>query len=315
MPSSPKVITKPLIHGRETYIADFGPGFVMKRPLPTFGDAARDTWLAKQHKTKDAIDRIYAVGNPRYNIPRMLYIKDDEYQLLEERAPGEHLTAQLYSKLSRRQRYEIIDGIAAFLVDMNESQPIGNIINHKISKDLKFSRLDNFVNNKMDNWFTLSETQNLGRIRDAVGTFEYETRQAWSHGDLNSGNVLYDPQTSTLSFIDFAESDYNFIYRDIFGPLQIELDIWTPVYDAYSQMHNKDLYNMPGPRNPNLRNIMKYRILITLLRRIIKASDDLRMNPKNQKSIDNNNAKLAFIREQLAKIDYIEQAFRASSTR
>lgn len=32
---------KNLIHGRETYIADFGPGFVMKRPLPTFEDDAR----------------------------------------------------------------------------------------------------------------------------------------------------------------------------------------------------------------------------------------------------------------------------------
>ena len=45
-------ITQPLIHGRETYISDFGPKFVMKRPLPTFGDAARDEWLQKQHKTK-----------------------------------------------------------------------------------------------------------------------------------------------------------------------------------------------------------------------------------------------------------------------
>ena len=304
---------KNLIHGRETYISDFGSDFVMKRPLPTFGDDARDKWLKKQHNTKDIIDQIHAIGNPRYNIPRMVHIKDDEYQLLEERAPGEHLTPELYRTLSRRQRYEIIDGIAAFLVDMNESREIGPIITHKIAEDIKFTRLDNFVNNKMDKWFTLSETKNLGRIRDNIGTFEYETRLAWSHGDLNSGNVLYDPYTSKLSFIDFAEANYNFIYRDIFGPLQIELDIWTPVYDAYSQMHNKDMYNMPGPRNPNLRNIMKYRILTALLRRIIKASDDLRANPKNNKSIDNTNAKVAFIREQLNKIEYIEQVFRSST--
>ncbi len=302
-----------LIHGRETYIADFGAGFVMKRPLPTFGDAARNEWLTKQHRTKNIIDDIYAIGNPRYNIPRMVYIKDDEYQLLEERAPGQHLTADLFKQVSRRQRYEIIDGIAAFLVDMNESKPIGEIVRHKIADDIKFSRLDNFVNNKMRNWFTLTETQNLGRIRDVVGAFEYETRLAWSHGDLNSGNVLYDPATSTLSFIDFAESDYNFIYRDIFAPLQIELDIWTPVYEKYSQMHNKDNYNMPSPRNPNLRNIMKYRILIALLRRIIKASDDLRISPNSQKGIDNNTAKVAFIREQLNKIKYVENTFKTAN--
>lgn len=302
-----------LLHGRETYIADFGPGFVMKRPLPTTGEDGRIAWLNKQHRTKEIIDQIAAVGNPRYNIPKMLYIKDDEYQLLEERAPGEHLTAELYRTLSRRQRYEIIDGIAAFLVDMNELRPIGDIINHRIADDIKFNRLDNFINTKMDHWFTQTETQNLGRIRDAIGGFEYETRMAWSHGDLNSGNVLYDSATNTLSFIDFAEADYQLIYRDIFSKIQIELDIWNQVYETYTQLHNKDSYNMPGIRNPNLRNIMKYRILVTLLSRIIKASDDLRPNTKSAKGITNNELKVAFIREQMQKIDYVERIFKAST--
>lgn len=302
-----------LLHGRETYIADFGPGFVMKRPLPTTGEDGRIAWLNKQHRTKEIIDQIAAVGNPRYNIPKMLYIKDDEYQLLEERAPGEHLTADLYRTLSRRQRYEIIDGIAAFLVDMNELRPIGDIINHRIADDIKFNRLDNFINTKMDHWFTQTETQNLGRIRDSIGGFEYETRMAWSHGDLNSGNVLYDSATNTLSFIDFAEADYQLIYRDIFSKIQIELDIWNQVYETYTQLHNKDSYNMPGIRNPNLRNIMKYRILVTLLSRIIKASDDLRPNTKSAKGIANNELKVAFIREQMQKIDYVERIFKAST--
>ena len=299
-----------LIHGRETYIADFGPNFVMKRPLPTFSEAACKEWLQKQMRTKEIVDEISAIGNPRYNVPRMTFIKNDEYQLLEERAPGEHLTADLYKSLTRRQQYEIIDSIAAFLVDMNELKAIGDIVSHKISEDIKFSRLDSFVNNKMNKWFSVQETENLARIRDEVGIFEYETRLAWSHGDLNSGNVLYDPVSSKISFIDFAEADYKFIYRDIFAPLQIELDIWTPVYEAYIKMHNKDSYNMPGVRNPQLRNIMKYRLITTLLRRIIKATDDLRANPSSQKSVDNNNAKVAFIREQLKKVEYVEQLLK-----
>ena len=71
--------TKNLIHGRETYIADFGQEFIMKRPLPNFGPDACQTWLGKQHRTKQTIDEIYAVGNPRYNIPRMIYIKYAKY--------------------------------------------------------------------------------------------------------------------------------------------------------------------------------------------------------------------------------------------
>ncbi len=302
-------VLKNLIHGRETYIADFGADFVMKRPLPTLGDDARQKWLAKQHRTKEIIDEIYNVGNPRYNIPRMRFIKDDEFQLLEERAHGQPLTHELFSTVSRRQRYEIIDGIAAFLVDMNELKPVQELQKHKIASELKFNRLDNFVTNKMSKWFNAEEVYQMSSIRDRVGTFEYETRPAWSHCDLNPGNVIYDPETSTLSFIDFAEANYRFIYRDIFAPLQIELNIFRPVYETYCKLHNNSEYSMPSIQNPALREIMKYRLMVALLKRFIKASDDLRNNPTCQKSIDNNENKVAFMREQISNIKALERQF------
>lgn len=298
-----------LIHGRESYIVYFGDTLIMKRPLPTLNEYARNEWLNKQYRTKQAIDEIYAIGNPRYNIPRMIYIKDDEYQLLEECAPGEHLTLELFKKLSRRQQYEIIDGIAAFLVDMNELKPVQEIQRHKIASELKFSRLDKFIETKMHNWFQTDEIKYMATIRDNIGTFEYDTRAAWSHCDLNSGNVLYDPATSTLSFIDFAESNYRFIYRDIFAPLQIELGICRRTYETYCKLHNSSEYSMPSVNNENLRQIMKYRIMCALLKRFIKASDDLRITPRNEKSIQNNINKVQFMREQISGIQNIERQF------
>ena len=298
-----------LIHGRESYIVYFGDELIMKRPLPTLSDSARNEWLAKQHRTKNAIDEIHAVGNPRYHIPRMIHIKDDEFQLLEECAPGQHLTADLFKALSRRQQYEIIDGVASFLVDMNELKPVQDIQRHKIASELKFNRLDNFIENKMQHWFTKEETKYMAGIRDNIGTFEYDTRAAWSHCDLNPGNVLYDPKTSTLSFIDFAEADYRFIYRDIFAPLQIELGICRRVYETYCKMHNNTKYAMPSVNNENLRQIMKYRVICALLKRFIKASDDLRMNPENAKSITNNENKIEFMRGQMQSIMDIERQF------
>lgn len=298
-----------LIHGRESYIVHFGPELIMKRPLPTLGDEARDEWLEKQHRTKNAIDEIRAVDNPRYNIPRMIFIKDDEYQLLEECAPGEHLTADLFHTLSRRQQYEIIDGIASFLVDMNELKPVQDIQTHKIANELKFDRLSSFIDNKMHLWFSNDEIKQMAKIRDSVGTFEYETRPAWSHCDLNSGNVLYDPKTSTLSFIDFAEANYRFIYRDIFAPVQIELGICRRVYEAYNKMHNNSHYTMPSVNNDNLRQIMKYRVICALLKRFIKASDDLRTKPQGEKSILNNINKISFMRHQMEAIRDIEKQF------
>jgi hypothetical protein len=67
---------------------------------------------------------------------------------------------------------------------------------------------------------------------------------------------------------------------------------------------------MPSIQNSNLREIMKYRIMVALLKRFIKASDDLRNNPTNQKSIDNNENKVAFMREQIKHITELEQQFK-----
>ena len=296
-------------HGRETYAVYYGDKFVLKRPLPTFTLEKRTAWLAKQHKTKKIIDEIRAKNNPSYNIPAMEYIHDTEYQILEERAPGVPLTWELYGTLSKRQQFEIINSIASFLVDMNELKPIGDIQRNNIKNELKFSRLDNFIENKMHIWFTREEIYQMANIRDKISVFEYETRNAWSHADISSRNVMYDTKSSRLSFIDFAEADYKFIYRDIFAPLQIELNIYKNVYEAYYKMHNQSLYNMPGVKSDTLREIMKYRIMVVWLRRFIKASDDLRITPANKKSADNNLEKLSFMRKQMQYIRELEQQF------
>lgn len=303
----PENISNLVHHGRETYAVYYGDRFVLKRPLPNSTAEKRDAWLAKQHKTKDAIDAIRAKKNPLYNVPAMEYIHDAEYQILEERAPGEPLTADLYSKLSARQKFEIVNSIASFLVDMNELKPIGAVQKNNIMNELKFSRQDKFIENKMHLWFTREEIYQMANIRDKIGKFEYETRLAWSHADISAKNVIYDAATSRLSFIDFAEADYKFIYRDIFAPLQIELNIYKNIYDVYYKMHNQELYYMPGAKTDAFREIMKHRIMVVFLRRFIKASDDLRITPANKKSADNNLEKLSFMRQQMQNIHNLEQ--------
>ena len=50
--------TQKINHGRETEGVYYGPGFVMKRPLPKFNEEQKIAWLEKQHKTKETIDEI-----------------------------------------------------------------------------------------------------------------------------------------------------------------------------------------------------------------------------------------------------------------
>ncbi len=302
-----KVKIRNLNHGRETYAVYYGDGYVLKRPLPNMGDEAKNAWLAKQHKTQEAINLIRDVQNPTYNVPKMVFINDDEFQILEERAPGFPLTRDLYRCLSRRQQYEIINSIGAFLVDMNELKPVGDTISHKIAEELKFNRLNRFIDTKMPKFFNKNEVRQMDKIADKIGTFEYQTFPAWCHCDLNPGNVLYDPNTSKLSFIDFAEANYRFVYRDIFASLQVELDICKQVYEVYTKLHNKQTYSMPSIKNDKLREIMMYRIMVIWLKRFIKAADDLRIHPKDEKSINNNECKVTFMREQLINFQNLQR--------
>ena len=291
-------------HGRETFVAYFGDQFVMKRPLP---GRDKDAWLAKQHKTKEIIDEISAINNPVYNIPKMVFIKDDEYQLLEERAMGEPLTPALYQSLSQPQKTKIVNGMASFLVDMNELKPVRGEVLHNISSELKMEKLKNIVDNKMPRWFDVAEIKYMTELTEDISGFEYVTREAWSHSDLNCGNILYDKEKSQISFIDFAEANYNFIYRDIFSPFNVDLRICRIVYDLYTRLHDKNKYKMPGLRNPELQRIMRYRIMTVLLKRFIKAGDDLRLNPQSEKTHQNNFEKVIFMKDVMATLQYIEK--------
>ena len=237
----------------------------------------------------------------------MLHIKDDEYQLLEERAHGEPLTANVYQNLTGRQRYEIVTSLAHFLVDMNESKPVQTEILHKMSDELKMQRLQNIVENKMPKWFDVGTVKYMSDLIEDVQNFEYVALKAWSHCDLNSGNVLYDAVNSKLYFIDFAEADYNFIFRDVFSPLAVDLEICKPVYEEYFKLHDKEKYRVYGPRNPELQNIMRYRIITVLLKRFTKAGDDLRMNPQSEKSRKNNFEKIQFMNNLISRIQQIEK--------
>lgn len=291
-------------HGRETFVAYFGDMYVMKRPLP---GRDKDAWLAKQHKTKEIIDEISAINNPVYNIPKMVFIKDDEYQLLEERAMGEPLTPALYQSLSQPQKTKIVNGMASFLVDMNELKPVRGEVLHNISSELKMEKLKNIVDNKMPRWFDVAEIKYMTELTEDISGFEYVTREAWSHSDLNCGNILYDKEKSQISFIDFAEANYNFIYRDIFSPFNVDLRICRIVYDLYTRLHDKNKYKMPGLRNPELQRIMRYRIMTVLLKRFIKAGDDLRLNPQSEKTHQNNFEKVIFMKDVMATLQYIEK--------
>lgn len=293
-------------HGRETYCTYYGQYYVMKHPLAET-DAGRDRWLKKQERTKTVIDEIANIGNPAYNIPRMYHVSSQEYSVLEERALGYHLTNDLYRKLSPKQKIQIIYGIASFLVDMNELKPVNTDI---IPYEFNHERMKHILQTKLTEILPRTEILYLDSIYNTFQQNNFATYCVWSHGDLNTSNIIYDPETNKLSFIDFAETGYKSVYHDMFSISQIELGICKNVYEQYNKLHDKSLYKIPSPHSATVPNIIYNRILTTQLKRIIKAADDIHLNTTSDKGKNNNQEKIEFIQNIIRQIQKTSQLYK-----
>lgn len=296
-------------HGRETIVSYYGDAHILKHPLAEFSQARKDKWLEKQYRAKAIIDEIKAVNNLRYNIPGMIHIEKDDYAVLEERAPGEHLTPELYKSLSRTQQVDIKDSMARFLVDMNELKPVFEVKDYSMVQELKMTKFTNMVDTKLPRWLDKEDIDYVVNLVQELSDFKYDTIQVWTHSDLNSGNVLYDVATSKISFIDFADSGYNLVLHDIFSPLNTDLGISKALYEDYKRFHDEKLYKIPGVKNADLQNIVRLRPRIPLLKRFIKCGDDLRLNPRDEKSVQNSMDKAQLMHDILDKLRYIESCY------
>lgn len=54
---------------------------------------------------------------------------------------------------------------------------------------------------------------------------------------------------------------------------------------------------------------MKYRVMCAMVRRFIKAADDLRPKSTNEKTIVNNIHKISFMRDQMSRMQDLEKQF------
>lgn len=257
---------KKLIHGKESYVVWYDD-YVVKRPLPSFGEPKKMEWLARQERAKKKIDEIVSTKKPGvYNIPRIVGINRDEFAVIEERAFGGHLCCNLYRGLNRSQKYKIIYGIATFISDMNNLRQPKQLHMEKLSPD----KVDeaNKILYQTETFIPVVDFKYILRMQEELKSVEYDTVAFWSHGDLNQGNVMFDVTNDKLSFIDFADARYEDIYRGIASPVTVWLDIITKVYRAYKELSN----NVPksfGINDYDVDKFTKYRALSLMMKNII----------------------------------------------
>jgi hypothetical protein len=270
--------------GRETMADIISPTLVEKRPRNVLNDESIDKWIVRQINAQQYSYEVRALVNNAYNIPQTHFIDGNSIMVKEDRAPGFKLTKEYFSILSRKQKFQIIFGIAMFLTDMHSmKQPyIGN-------------NEANFVRQKIE---SLSTTVTKERIATLLGTNKVkmllaiadEVKQpfqtenfcyAWSQADLSSGNVLYDREREILSIIDFAGTGFTNVYSDLFSSLSINLGITSHIYKQYYELHNK-IITIEKPLSDKYRKIRDAHILLRYITRFIRTCQRLPNSVENR---------------------------------
>jgi len=278
-----------ILHGKESVVEICGDR-VFKSPKEEMSVHKKEVWLSKQYVAKDSLEEIKAKSETHglYGVPVVLNIDDADCRVTEEFVLGVPLSSEVFACLPKNKQMSVIEGIARFLVDMNELKPINGEDGHRIAEEIKLEELASFIDNKMGCFFDSKSVTYMGgllkRIQD-INT--YDSQQVWSHNDLNLNNVLYDTATSKLSFVDFAEVKYNFVYHDIFSPLEMDLKIFEPVYKSYINFRHTKGRGLHALDSRQIMIIMIYRKMIILLKRFMHEAKELRLSPCSEHGVQN----------------------------
>jgi len=202
---------------RESIVYIEDDNFIIKAPVyhDRFGE-----WFKKQVDAKNIIDKLHKIKSPHYNIPHISLIKYRgklDYVMRESRIHGEHLTPEFIETLSAEDTEAISHGLAHFCNDMNQLYPVKWEKDWDTASELMRERFDRIVK-LLSKHFPEKDLDIILDARNFIKSPDGADAQqcyVFSHTDFNSGNLLYNRDTKTLSIIDFAESKYENI-NDMF---------------------------------------------------------------------------------------------------
>ena len=244
---------------RETLVVA-ADGLVFKRPVIKANSFSGKVWLEKQHIAQKVQDSLQKNSGKYYFVPRMLEISEQELFAVEQRVLGKPVTEKYFATLSEEDKNIIYLGLAHFLNDINQSKPVltqrdvFDIPEHK--GDLPFAR----ILKKLEKHLTKKEINILKMAQQWFDAHSpTDASVVFCQGDMNEHNIFYDPQTKTLSFIDFADARYenarDMFHRDIARLLWVDIDRLVKLYTALPR--KQSVNTQTNPTVEKMRNILQ----------------------------------------------------------
>lgn len=192
---------------RETRVFADG-NYVIKTPNTTNPSYIKN-WLDKQSNAKHAVDDLCKIGNcgKFYFVPKITELSENDTPYVhEERVVGTPVTLDFFNALTPVQQDKIFDALTNFLVDMNQSRPVYDLISLLEKPD---SKGFTFANVLSELQISKENKLNVQNAYDFLKSHqEMLASYVFFHGDMNEHNIFYDPEHNSVSFIDFAEAGY-----------------------------------------------------------------------------------------------------------
>ena len=185
--------------------------YVIKVPTATKAEYIK-VWLEKQEHAKQVVDALYQKKSPaskKYFVPKIVEIQNTNMPYVREsRVMGKPLTKDVFDKLTQMQQEQIYDTLVEFIYDMNQSQPVYDLIHLLDAPDNQGYTFQTVLATMKP---FLSEADYV-KLNDAYKLFKSHPEKTVSyvffHGDINENNIFYDTDKGNVSFIDFSDAKY-----------------------------------------------------------------------------------------------------------
>lgn len=199
---------------------------VIKMPFADWGLAA----LENEAKTLKRLQEC-GIQSP---IPQILDYDPEYHILVTSRVAGTPLTPEMFQNMSQESRIAIGTCIGNFLHEMHALE-----IPTKSEKDNSLADYYVHISSLCDDFAFCSKA---GLQRGDVGAVKnYLTSQSdlndhivFVHTDVGYGNILYDPATGCVSFIDFASCRVGYRHIDFMKMANFPRDVQMSCLAAYN---------------------------------------------------------------------------------
>lgn len=208
--------------GKSTIVRRYGADVIMM-PLSKLPDA-QAKWLQGQKDAAKITDVLRKKNSKSYILAEIVKINEAapifvQAEFLED--TDKRVTNEFYNTLSEDDRRIISSGIANLINDMNQMKPVKNMeMKVKLPPNISKSKIDKI--NEILKWLKSHS--------------KYEDSFVFSHTDLNSDNILYNPKTKQLSVLDFTDAEYMPVSQ-IFRMLEYTMPfVSDKVFDIYKSL-------------------------------------------------------------------------------